>query len=179
MVWICGELTGPAGGGDGPEMSEPTPTPPDAAAAPALSRWPIAVEVPVAWGDMDAFGHVNNTVYLRWFETARIAYFERLGLNAAMAQTGVGPILARVTCDFRLPVAFPDTVTTRVTVTRLGRSSFVMDHRVESAAFGGRVAAEGEGVIVLLDYRAGRKVALDDALRGAILALESEGVGAP
>ena len=36
---------------------------------------PVSVQIPVAWGDMDAFGHVNNTVYLRWFETARIAFF--------------------------------------------------------------------------------------------------------
>ena len=43
-----------------------------------FGRWPVRRELPVQWGDMDAFAHVNNTVYLRWFETVRIAYFEEL-----------------------------------------------------------------------------------------------------
>src|SRR4051812_27249954 len=55
----------------------------------------VTVEIPVAWGDMDAFGHVNNTVYFRWFESARIAYFEKIGLNERMKRDKKGPILAR------------------------------------------------------------------------------------
>ena len=45
-----------------------------------LGRWPVTLEIPVQWGEMDAFGHVNNVVYLRWFESVRIAYFERCGV---------------------------------------------------------------------------------------------------
>src|SRR5687767_1167703 len=54
----------------------------------------VTVEIPVQWGDMDAFGHVNNTVYFRWFESARIAYFEKIGLNERMRRDRKGPILA-------------------------------------------------------------------------------------
>ncbi len=65
----------------------------------ALGRWPVTIELPVQWGDMDSFGHVNNVKYLRWFESARIAYFERAGVMVEMP--GVGPILARQEIDYR------------------------------------------------------------------------------
>ena len=49
-----------------------------------LSRWPVTIELPVQWGELDSFGHVNNVVFLRWFESARIAYFERCGVLDGM-----------------------------------------------------------------------------------------------
>ena len=60
-----------------------------------LGSFPVVVAIPVAWGDMDAFQHVNNTVYFRYFESARIAYFERLEFMELMQATGVGPILGK------------------------------------------------------------------------------------
>ena len=139
----------------------------------APERWPVSVEVPVAWGDMDAFGHVNNTVYFRWFESARIAYFERVGLNARMKAAQVGPILARTSCDFLRPLTFPDTVLAEAGVARLGTTSFVMRYRVRSRAHGLAEAARGEGVVVLFDYARGAKLPLDPPLRQAIEALEA------
>ena len=59
-----------------------------------LGRWPLVVEIPVVWGDLDAFRHVNNTVFLRWFETARIAYFERIGITSDLERQARAPILA-------------------------------------------------------------------------------------
>ena len=61
-----------------------------------LRGYPVVIEIPVFWGDMDAMRHVNNTVYLRYFESARIALFERLGYLDVMEQTGVGPILGSI-----------------------------------------------------------------------------------
>jgi acyl-CoA thioester hydrolase len=139
----------------------------------ALGRFPVTVEIPVQWGDMDAFGHVNNTVYLRWFESARIAYFERLKLGGS--GSGVGPILARATVDYRIPLRYPDTIRASATVVKLGNTSFTMNYRVTSSANAGTVAAEGEGVIVLVDYAKGGKVPLDDELRGKIGELEARG----
>jgi acyl-CoA thioester hydrolase len=55
-----------------------------------LKNYPVVIEIPIAWGDMDAFQHVNNIVYFRYFESARIAYFEKLNLNDQMIQTGIG-----------------------------------------------------------------------------------------
>src|ERR1700755_2755806 len=97
-----------------------------------LERWPVALEIPVAWGDMDAFQHVNNTVYLRWCESARILYFQRAGLLLQMASDGVGPILARAVLDYRRPVIYPDRVRVEATASHLGNTSFGMKYRITS-----------------------------------------------
>lgn len=133
-----------------------------------LARWPVSLEVPVAWGEMDAFQHVNNTVYLRWFESARIAYFDRAGMLQRMTAQKIGPILARQSIDYRLPVVFPDTVTVSATVLRLGTTSLVMGYRLTSRAKQGALVAEGESVVVMIDYASGRKVELDPQLEAAI-----------
>jgi len=135
----------------------------------------VRIEVPVAWGDMDAFAHVNNTVYLRWFESARIAYFERMGIIGSGAPTGIGPILASISCRFRAPVTYPDTVDAAVRVTGIGQDRFVMQYQVASRALG-RVVAEGEGVNVSFDYGVGRKARLPDAWRESIVRIEARPV---
>ena len=76
-----------------------------------LVDFPVTVEIPVAWGDMDAMGHVNNAVYFRYFETARIKCFAELGLDSIEQSDGVGPILHSASCRFRIPPTHPDTVT--------------------------------------------------------------------
>jgi acyl-CoA thioester hydrolase len=118
---------------------------------------------------MDAFGHVNNTQFFRWFESARIAYFEAVGLDAAAGPTGVAPILASTTCDFLAQVAYPATVVCRAGVSRVGNTSFVMDYVVHR---GETLVARGSGVIVTLDYAAGSKVRVPDAVRARIAALQ-------
>ena len=60
-----------------------------------LANFPVTIQVPVAWGEMDAFGHVNNIVYFRYFESARIAYFEKIEFIKFKDNIGVGPILSK------------------------------------------------------------------------------------
>src|SRR5713226_8160261 len=97
-------------------------------------KFPVALEIPVAWGEMDSFGHVNNVVFLRWCESARIAYFDRTGITDRMKAEGVGPILARASLDYRFPVTYPDTIRASATVTKLGNTSFVMGYRLFSVS---------------------------------------------
>src|SRR5262245_20383692 len=79
--------------------------------ATALQReFPVVIEIPIAWGEMDAMQHVNNIVYFRYVESARMAYFERIGFLEHQRVTGVGPILAWTNCRFRRPLTYPDTV---------------------------------------------------------------------
>lgn len=136
-----------------------------------LGRYPVAITIPVAWGEMDAFQHVNNVTYARWLESGRIAYFERLGLLARMRAEGIGPILARLSIEYRRPVTFPDTVRVETTVKRLGNSSFTMASRIRSEVLGVEVASDEE-VIVVFDYHAAKPAPIDDRLRAAIEGLE-------
>ncbi len=134
-------------------------------------RDPVSVGIPVAWGEMDAFQHVNNVMFARWVETARIEYLSRIGLMDRMRDEGVGPILARLSIDYRRPVTFPDTVRVGVGTTAIGNSSFTMSFRIWSEAQQAEVAS-GEQIIVLFDYRAGRTRPIDDRLRAVIAAVE-------
>ena len=134
-------------------------------------RYPVVVELPVAWGDMDFFRHVNNTVFFRYFESARIAYLERIGFARELEESGVGPILHSTHCRFRLPLSYPDSVQACARVTRVEEDRFTMEYRVVSLRQQG-VAAEGGGVVVSFDYRAGRKAAIPPAVRAAIGRLE-------
>ncbi|MBI5014138.1 MAG: acyl-CoA thioesterase [Deltaproteobacteria bacterium] len=120
---------------------------------------------------MDAFGHVNNIVYFRYFESARVAYFREIGYLTVMEETGLGPILASTECRFRVPLTYPDTVLIGAGVPEVGDNRFVMKYRVVSVAHG-KVAADGEGLIVSYDYRQNRKAPVPDAVRERIATLE-------
>ncbi len=131
------------------------------------TRYPVQVELAVAWGEMDALGHVNNVVYFRYFESARIAYFSRLGASFSPA----GPIVASASCDFLAPLAYPDTLRVGVGVTRVGTTSFTMRYELTSRARG-LVAARGRTVCVWYDYALGAKARLPDPLRVRLDELE-------
>lgn len=133
------------------------------------------ISLPVLWGDQDAFGHVNNVVPIRWFESARIAYLERQEISAIMEQEKVGPILAAISCNYRRQMTYPDTVWIGARITRLGRSSITMVHQVWSERRQA-ISADGESTIVIFDYAAQRSVRMSDALRRAIVQVEGRPV---
>jgi acyl-CoA thioester hydrolase len=143
----------------------------------ALGRFPVSVTIPVAWGDMDAFQHVNNVTYARWIETARVAYFTRIGLMCPPRPDGVGPIVARLAINYEHAIFYPDTVRVEATIRAIGRTSLTMGYRIFSQSQGAEVAT-AEDVMVLLDYAAGKKAPVDDALRATIHALEATGAPA-
>jgi acyl-CoA thioester hydrolase len=128
-----------------------------------LADFPVVIEIPVAWGELDAFGHVNNTVYFRYFESARIACFEVLDYLELMRTTGVGPILASTDCRFRIPLTYPDRLRVGARITDVGADEFTMGYAVHSERHG-RLAAEGGGRIVSFDYGQRRKAPLQPEL---------------
>ena len=82
----------------------------DGAAPPEVAEYPAVLRLPVQWGDQDAYRHVNNVVYFRWFESARIVYLEKIGLKEMYHAQGIGPILAAIACNYRRQLNYPDTV---------------------------------------------------------------------
>ena len=135
-------------------------------------EFPVLIELPVAWGEMDAMGHVNNVVYFRYFESARLAYFEHVGFLAEMKRSGIGPILRSTRCDFRQALTYPDRVWVGASAGELGEDRFVMRYRIVSES-STRVAAEGDGLVVAYDYRALKKAPLPEAIRENIESVEA------
>jgi acyl-CoA thioester hydrolase len=140
-----------------------------------LPDFAFTIELPILWGDQDAFGHVNNTVPIRWFESARIAYLERSGMGALLQANGLASILAAVSCNYRLQMHYPDTVHIGCRISRLGRSSLTMEHAVYSVSQQA-IAAEGGATIVVFDYKTNRPQRISDDLRIAADRFEPTGM---
>lgn len=137
----------------------------------ALRDYPIMLPVTVAWGEMDAFQHVNNVVYFRYFESARIEYGRHIQLLDMKESSGIGPILAATNARYRRPVLFPDQLLIGVSVSRVGTDRFWQNYRIFSVSQQA-ITTEGEAEIVLFDYRQQRKAAVPAELRQRMEALE-------
>ena len=114
--------------------------------------FPVRLSVPVAWGEMDAYQHLNNTVYLRHFESARVRYLELCGLEALKREEQIGGILRDTYCRFRAPVEYPDTLLVGGRVTEVGEDRFAMAYAIWSEGKK-MLVAEGTGTVVCYDYR--------------------------
>jgi len=137
---------------------------------PELSGHPIIVTLPVQWGDQDSFGHVNNVVYFRWMESARIEYFRQTGFGST-TNKGAEPILPSITCNFRRQLTYPDTLLVSASIASIGRTSMKMAHLVYSTA-NKTIAAEGDSVLVMFDYTNQRPILIADDIRTRIDAFE-------
>lgn len=118
---------------------------------------------PMRWGDMDAMGHVNNTVYFRYFEIVRLDWIFRLTADAGSDRQG--PVIVNAFCNFLEQLEFPGDVHARMYVANPGRSSFDTYVTIERADQPGVVWAEGGAKTVWTDYTTRKSIALPDWLR--------------
>jgi acyl-CoA thioester hydrolase len=137
----------------------------------SLDDFHIKVDIPIAWGDMDAFKHVNNTKFFRYFEIARIKYFEEAGFIETMEKNSIGPILASISAKFIKPLFYPDIITVGTRVTSIEPTYFIMEYIIESKSKG--IAALGESKMVAYDYKASKKATLPDIVRNKIREIDS------
>lgn len=135
-----------------------------------LAGWPVILEQNVAWGEMDAFGHVNNVVYFRYLENARLEYFRRLGWGG-QRPNGIGPILAATSAKFKKPLEWPDKIAIAARVASVEVDRLTMEHVIYSEFWRG-IATEGSSLIVTFDYAANKKAPVPDDLRRRIEELE-------
>ncbi|MDH3369295.1 MAG: acyl-CoA thioesterase [Gemmatimonadota bacterium] len=138
---------------------------------PSLAGFPVALTLPVQWGEMDAYGHLNNTVFFRYFESARVEYLARCGFLEAYERDRIGAILHSTTCRFRRALVYPDTVQVATRASSAEEDRFTMEYLLVSLA-AGAIAAEGTGIVAAYDYRADRKTALPKDVRRLITELE-------
>jgi acyl-CoA thioester hydrolase len=123
----------------------------------------LTVHIPVRWGDMDALGHVNNTVYFRYMEQARIEWLEGLGF-ALDVSAGMSAVIVNASCTFLLPVTYPATVEVRLSADKPGRSS-VQTHYELRCLGEAALYAEGAAKIVWVDPATGRSTPVPDQVR--------------
>lgn len=127
-----------------------------------MSKFSTVVSHEVMWGDMDAFGHVNNVIYMRYFETARVKYFDRMeGMQGFPGD--VKPILAGISGQFKRPITYPDTLSISVGVSQMGNASMTMSCEMYSDK--GYLAFTGECTLVMFDVVRNRPVGIPQAIR--------------
>jgi len=137
-----------------------------------INAYPVINEIPIAWGDMDAFQHVNNVVYFRHFESARISYFEKINFIEVMNETGIGPILSSTQCRYKIPLTYPDKITVGAKIDTIEKDRFIMKYAVFSHQHN-KLAALGEGVLVTFDYQNNKKALIPDEIRKRIIEVEN------
>lgn len=128
--------------------------------------FPVTLPIDIAWGEQDAFGHLNNVAYLRYFESVRMHFLERTGILRSHAEQGIGVILASTQCDFLRPVHWPARLLASTGCTAIGNTSFTLTYQLEDEL--GHLVAKGTSVLVMYDYRAGHKVPVPGPIREAI-----------
>ncbi|HEX3725434.1 MAG TPA: thioesterase family protein [Pirellulales bacterium] len=137
-----------------------------------LQGYPVVVTTLVAWGDMDANRHVNNVVYFRYMEHARLHYFGELEFSKMQHETGIGPILSWTDCRFRRPLAYPDHVSIGTRISDLEEHGFLMHTIIVSHALGD-IAARGQQRLVTYDYHQHHKAPLPEVIRQRIVEIEA------
>lgn len=127
------------------------------------SEYPVILSQDLVWGDMDAFKHINNKVYFRYFEDARIAFFDQSGVTEMMKRRNIGPILARTSCNFLLPLDYPDRIHIGARAAIQRSKTLYMEYAVFSESLQ-KVAAEGDGLVVYYDYNKGSSCRIPESI---------------
>lgn len=118
--------------------------------------------IPVRWGDMDAFGHVNNTLYLRYIEEARFLWMQSKGVPIGGDSY---PVVVTIGCTFLRPVFYPDTLRIDCYISEPGRSSFVIDYRIFSESDPLNPTATSHSKVVWVEAKTGKSTPLPDSVR--------------
>ena len=120
--------------------------------------------MPLRWGDMDAFGHVNNTSFFRYMEQARIEWFEQIAPPGTSLE-GTGPVIVNARMTFLQQLHYPGQILCRTFAGQVGRSSFETHFELRRVDKPDALVAEGGAKVVWIDYAAGRSIPLPDRLR--------------
>lgn len=133
-------------------------------------NFPVKLELRIDWSELDYFGHVNNVSFFKYLQSARVNYWDQIGLTTAHRKTNIGPMLASCKCDFKLPLFYPGKVTIHTRLEFIKNTSFGFHHRLMNES--GEIVAEGYDVMVMFDFNLNQKVLFPEAMRIKIENLE-------
>ena len=134
----------------------------------SLAQYPVILDQRVAWGDMDAFGHVNNVMYYRYIESERLLYLERLNILMGALVT----VVATNQCRYLKPVVYPDQLKIGTRIDEIGRTSFKMSYILWSEQQQS-IVATSEAVLVCINKHTGQKMEIPEDIQKIIRELEN------
>jgi len=136
-----------------------------------LSEFSFKTQMNVEWGDMDALQHVNNVEYFKYFQKARIAYFEKNSSEDLFVESRISTILASTECKFIYPLKYPDTISIGVRVDSMADQYFTMKYAVISHK-NQKLVAIGGAKVVMFDYDKNMKASVPQEVKKQILNFE-------
>jgi acyl-CoA thioester hydrolase len=122
--------------------------------------------IPIRWGDMDAMGHVNNTVYFRYMEQARISWFDRL-VPEEDAWLSTGIVIANASCNYKRAITYPGTVEVRLFIAPPGGASVATTYELRVDA-DPEPYADGAAVVVFIDMQTQKSRRIPEAIRARL-----------
>ncbi len=134
---------------------------------PDAKKLTMEMVIPIRWGDMDAWGHVNNTVYFRYLEIIRVEWLHRAA--GAPDLEGEGPVIINTFCNFLRQLRYPGDVLAKHYVANPGRTSFEVYVTLERTDAPGELYATGGAKTVWMNYRKEHSVPLPDPVRALIV----------
>ncbi|ALS63353.1 acyl-CoA thioesterase [Pandoraea norimbergensis] len=126
------------------------------------------MSMPIRWGDMDAFGHVNNTVYFRYMEQVRISWLETLDVASEERSAGEGPVIINAHMTFLKQLRYPGDIDCRMFIGEPGRTSVDTRFELRRADTPDVIAAEGGAKIVWVNYLEEKSVPLPASIRALV-----------
>ena len=135
--------------------------------------YPIHSEIKVAWGEMDALQHVNNVAYFRYFETARLDFFNQFNLLDELEKTAIGPVISENSARYKRPVTYPDTLLVGVSISDIKTDRFMLHYTVMSQAQQA-ITTVGSSQVVMFNFKTGKKAPLSAELTAILNRYTSE-----
>ena len=136
-----------------------------------LNDFSFEIDLSVEWGDMDALQHVNNVEYFKYFQKARIAYFEKNNSDNLFTESRISTILASTQCKFIYPLIYPDSISVGARVDAIADDYFTMKYAVISSN-NQKLVAIGDAKVVMFDYEKNKKASIPEVIKERIIELE-------
>lgn len=131
-------------------------------------KFPFPIKQEVYWGEMDSFGHINNVIYFRYFETGRINFFNQTGFWKDLDDEQVRIVVVKLECNFVQEIVYPKQIEIAVAIKEIGNTSMKVHHIVRDANDNNVIFAHGEGVIVGTDSNTGKSKPWSETLKNKL-----------
>jgi acyl-CoA thioester hydrolase len=137
-----------------------------------LKEFPVKIQITVAWTDMDIYGHINNSNYFKYFDSARIKYFETIGLYDQFEINSIAGVLSNISCNYIVPLKYPDIIIVGIRVVEIKNNEIKMEHFISNSQKG--LVAFGESEIVIFDFNSSKKIKIPQFVKIGIEKLENQ-----
>ena len=127
------------------------------------TTFPLELKLRIDWSELDLFGHVNNVMFMKYIQAARVHYWERSGIYAELKKNNIGPILHSTSCQFKKQLMYPGHVIVKTGMAYIKNTSFSLHHMLYDQH--GDLVAEAQDVIVMFDFNKNEKTPVPEVMR--------------